>query len=104
LRGARNKAMKDFVMSLRDLYRLLEQPGKNAIKDLHVALDKAVAEAYGFRGNSHDVNEVLSFLLALNKEVHAKEENDDEVTKPGLPDYIKDKKKYVSDDCVRFEV
>lgn len=35
-------------MSLRDLYRLIEQPGKNPIKDLHTTLDKAVVEAYGF--------------------------------------------------------
>jgi hypothetical protein len=54
--------MKDHVMSLRDLYRLLEQPGKNPIIDLHANLDKALKEAYGFS----EQEDLLAQLLALN--------------------------------------
>jgi SAM-dependent methyltransferase len=99
LRDARNKAMKDHVMSLRDLYRLLEQPGKNHIKDLHTALDKAVMEAYGF----NEQEDLLAQLLALNLQVAQNEKEGKAVQPPGLPGFIKNKEEYISDDCVRFE-
>lgn len=86
-------------MSLRDLYRLLERPGKNPIKDLHAALDKAVMEAYGFK----EQEDILAQLLALNLTVAEKENRKEQVQPPGLPDWVKNKGEYVSDDCVRFE-
>jgi len=33
---------------LRALYRTLELPGQNPLKDAHAALDAAVLDAYGF--------------------------------------------------------
>ena len=36
LHAERTKTTKHYHLSLRDLYRLLEQPGKNVIKDLHI--------------------------------------------------------------------
>jgi hypothetical protein len=33
---------------LRAVYRTLELPGQNPLKDVHVALDAAVLAAYGF--------------------------------------------------------
>lgn len=95
----RTTALKQYNMSLRDLYRLLEQPGANPIKDLHTALDKAVVEAYGFDGTT----DILSQLLALNLSVAEKENRKEKVQPPGLPDWVKNKDGYVSDDCVRFE-
>ncbi len=86
-------------MSLRDLYRLLEQPGKNPIKDLHTELDKAVMEAYGFI----DKKDILAQLLALNLSVAEKEKKGEKVQAPGLPEWVKNKEQYVTDDCVRFE-
>jgi len=86
-------------MSLRDLYRLLEQPGKNPIRDLHAELDKAVMQAYGF----DEEQDVLSQLLALNLAVAEKEAAEKPVQPPGLPEWVKDKKQFVSGDCVRFE-
>ena len=86
-------------MSLRGLYRLLEQPGKNPIKDLQTALDKAVLEAYGFS----DKEDILSQLLALNLSVAEKEKKGEQMQAPGLPAFVKDKDSYVSADCVRFE-
>ena len=95
----RTKTLKQHNMSLRDLYRLLEQPGKNPIKDLQTALDKTVLEAYGFS----DKEDILSQLLALNLSVAEKEKKGEQVQEPGLPAIVKNKDSYVSADCVRFE-
>jgi len=95
----RNKALKDYKYSLRDLYRVLEKPGKNRIKELHTSLDKAVIDAYGF----DEKNDLLTQLLKLNLEVAAKEGKGQDVQAPGLPEWVKDKEKLVSDVCVKFE-
>lgn len=95
----RSKTLKENKMSLRDLYRLLEQPGKNRIKDLHTALDQAVLEAYGFE----EKRDVLAQLLQLNLQVAAKEEKEEAVQPPGWPEHIKGKEKFITDDCVKFE-
>ena len=79
LREARTKAMQEHSMSLRDLYRLLEKPGKNPIKDLHTALDKSVLAAYGFDAKK----DLLAQLLELNLAVAVKEANGEDVQKPG---------------------
>ncbi|HOX82231.1 MAG TPA: hypothetical protein PLJ60_05440 [Chryseolinea sp.] len=86
-------------MSLRDVYCLLEQPGKNPIKDLHAALDKAVMEADGF----DEKKDVLSQLLELNLSVSVREEKKENVQAPGWPEQIKGKAKFITDDCVKFE-
>lgn len=99
LHTQRTAALRQYNMSLRDLYRLLEQPGTNPIKDLHVALDKAVMAAYGF----DDTKDILSQLLALNLSVADKENKKEKVQPPGLPGFVKNKELYVSEDCVRFE-
>jgi SAM-dependent methyltransferase len=95
----RTIALKQHNMSLRDLYGLLEQHGANPIKDLHSALDKAVMEAYGF----DDTKDILGQLLALNLSVADKESKKEKVQPPGLPEFVKNKEDYVSDECVRFE-
>ena len=97
LRDARNKAMKDYNYSFRDLYRVLEK-GKHPINDLQNALDKAVIDAYGF----DEKKDLLAQLLELNLSVAEKEKQGKPVQAPGLPDFVKDKKKFVSGDCVRF--
>ena len=99
LRDYRNKTMGDYKMSLRDLYRTMEQPGKNPLRDLHEVLDGAVMEAYGF----DKTKDVLTQLLELNLAVAGKEEKGEVVESPGLPSFVKDSGKYVSEDCVRFE-
>lgn len=99
LRDARNTVMEKYEYSLRDLYRLIEQPGKNPIKDLHAALDQAVLSAYGFKANK----DILQQLLDLNHVVAAKEAAGEKVQAPGLPKVVKDKSKFITDDCVRFE-
>lgn len=110
LHRERNKTLKEHNMSLRDLYRLLEQPGKNPIRDLHAALDKAVMEAYGFdsrattqSGGTTDTSNLLSQLLELNFAVAAKEQRKEKVQAPGWPEGIKGKEKFITDDYVKFE-
>lgn len=98
LRDARNKAMKEYNYSFRDLYRVLEK-GAHAINDLQKELDKTVIEAYGFE----EKKDLLTQLLELNLAVAEKEKQGKPVQAPGLPDFIKDKKKFVSEDCVKFE-
>ena len=85
LREARTQAMQDHRMSLRDLYRLLEKPGKNPIKDLHAALDKAVLAAYGFDAKQ----DLLAQLLALNMEVAGQEERGEKVRGPGVGEILR---------------
>jgi type I restriction-modification system DNA methylase subunit len=99
LHTQRTAALRQYNMSLRNLYRLLEQPGANPIKDLHTALDKAVMEAYGF----DNTKDILSQLLALNLAVAEKENKKEKVQPPGLPEFVRNKEDYVSDECVRFE-
>jgi hypothetical protein len=45
---------------LRSLYRTLELPGANSLKDVHTALDTAVLTAYGFNAKK----DLLAQLLA----------------------------------------
>ncbi len=99
LRDERNRVMLENHWSLRDLYRVVEKPGKNSIRDFQTALDHAVNLAYGFDENQ----DLLEQLLALNLSVSAREERGEPVQSPGLPDWYAEKEKLVSDDCVRFE-
>jgi type I restriction-modification system DNA methylase subunit len=99
LRNARNEYMQKNKLSLRDLYRTLEKPGKNPIRDLHTALDKAVIEAYGFEPEY----DLLEQLLELNESIAWKEECNEEVQGPGIPKtYTGDISKLVTEDCVEY--
>jgi hypothetical protein len=82
---------------LRALYRTLELPGANPLKDAHAALDTAVLTAYGFNPK----RDLLAQLLALNQEVAAKIENAESVTAPGVPKNYPDPKKLVTEDCIK---
>ncbi len=48
VRRVRDEAIKKVRGGLRAVYRTLELPGKNPLKDAHAALDAAVLDAYGF--------------------------------------------------------
>jgi hypothetical protein len=82
---------------LRALYRTLELPGANPLKDAHAALDTAVLTAYGFNARK----DLLAQLLALNQAVAARIENGESVTAPGVPQNYPDAKKLVTGDCIR---
>lgn len=100
LRDKRNEIMNKHNYTLRDIYRIMEDPGANPLKDLHQKLDDAVLAAYNF-GKRKDL---LTQLLELNFGVATKIENGEEVQSPGLPKCVKNKKEFVSVDCVKMEI
>jgi hypothetical protein len=84
--------------TLRQLYRTLELPGKNPLRDLQDNLDDVVRKAYGMTEN----DDVLEYLFYLNQHVSDRENNNLEVLRPGLPPFITDKSSFLSDDCVKM--
>lgn len=82
--------------SLRQLYKMLETPGDNALRDAQSALDAAVRAAYGMKPDE----DILAFLLKLNLELAAKEAEGERITPPGLPPCVKIAKDFITDDCV----
>jgi hypothetical protein len=97
LRRVRAEALRHLKGGLRALYRTLELPGANPLKDAHAALDAAVLAAYGFDAKK----DLLAQLLALNQEVAARIERGEPVTAPGVPTFYSDRQKLVTDDCIR---
>lgn len=67
--------------SLRDLYRTLEEPGSNLLRDAQPKLDAAVRSAYAMPKDA----DILAFLLANNRTCAAKEAAGEKITPPGLP-------------------
>jgi SAM-dependent methyltransferase len=98
LREIRYSLMKEHGWSLRDLYRVAEQPGKNPLKDAQASLDAAVNAAYGIKAKANP----LTFLLKLNQELVRAEANHEEIVGPGLPPSVKDPSPFITDDCVRM--
>jgi hypothetical protein len=81
---------------MRDLYRTLEEPGANPLRDAHARLDTAVRAAYGMPKNA----DILAFLLALNQTCAAKEAAGKPITPPGLPLSVEEREKFVTSDCI----
>jgi hypothetical protein len=97
VRQVRTEALKGLKGGLRALYRLLELPGANALKDAHAALDAAALDAYGFNPKK----DLLSQILALNLEVASKIENGEAVTAPGIPMSYPNPAGLITDDCIK---
>ena len=97
VRLVRAAALEKIPGGLRALYRTLELPGANPLKDAHAALDAAVLAAYGFNPKK----DLLAQLLALNQEVAAKIAKGDPVTAPGVPKTYPDATRLVTEDCIR---
>ena len=83
--------------SLRDLYRTLETPGANRLRDAHAALDAAVRAAYGMK----DSEDTLAFLLRLNLRLADQETKGEPLTPPGLPGLVAEQGDLVSEDCIQ---
>jgi hypothetical protein len=96
LRTLRRKVMTANGWSLRDLYRTLDLPGKNPLRDAQQELDAAVRAAYGMTAR----DDPLAFLLALNQTVAASEAQGQPVTAPGLPPRVTDAAPFLTADCV----
>lgn len=97
VRRVRAEALRNLKGGLRALYRTLELPGANSLKDAHAALDAAVLAAYGFSAQK----DLLAQLLALNLAVAAKIEKGEPVTAPGIPPGYPEPQRLVTEDCIR---
>ena len=100
LRKLRDEIMRKLKYSLRDLYRTLEEPGENSLRDVHARLDTAVRVAYGMAEDA----DPLAFLLELNLACAAKEKAGKKITPPGLPLPEKERANFVTDDCIEAPV
>ena len=101
LRQTRRRLMEEYGKSLRDLYRLLEEPGDNPLKPKIDRLNKAVLKAYS-AGFEKVPKDSLEMLYNLNKQVFERESAKLPVFGPGIPSFVKDRDKLVSDDCVKM--
>jgi hypothetical protein len=97
LRSLRREIMQKLNYSLRDLYRTLEQPGDNPLREAHARLDAAVRAAYGMS----DGADALAFLLELNLACAAKEKAGEKITPPGLPLPERERADFVTEDCIQ---
>ena len=90
-------AKSESGLNLRYMYRTLEEPGTNPLRDLHETLDQAVLAAYGFDPEA----DILEQLLALNFAVAAKLEAGEHVTAPGIPPDYPDPAELISAGCIQ---
>jgi hypothetical protein len=96
LRQLRRETMTKLGWSLRDLYRSLEEPGANPLRDAHAVLDTAVRAAYGMGKNE----DILTHLLALNHACAEKEQAGQKITPPGLPLPPEEHAAFITTDCI----
>ena len=98
LRDKRNEVMQEYGLSLRQLYRFMDDTPENPVSEIQARLDKAVREAYGINRET----DILQYLLNLNGRLYEREQRGESVQGPGLPNKVKDKSTVVSTDCVRM--
>jgi hypothetical protein len=98
LRALRREIMGKLGYSLRELYRTLEEPGANPLRDAHARLDTAVRAAYGM----HATADPLAFLLDLNLALAAREKAGEKITPPGLPLPEPERASFITGDCVQI--
>lgn len=96
LRKVRCSVMEKNGWTLRELYRTLQVPGANLLRDAHDNLDAAVRSAYGM----DEEDDVLEYLLDLNTFVSKAESKGNNVTGPGIPPKV-DRKTLITKDCIR---
>jgi len=95
LRRVREEAAKQHGTGLRVLYRTLDLPGKNPLKDAHDALDAAASRAYGFATKK----DLLQQILDLNAEVARMIGAGKAVAGPGVPRTFKNIAGLITVDC-----
>lgn len=96
LRELRRQTMDKNDWSLRELYRTLDLPGDNKLRDVQAALDTAVRVAYGMTA----AEDVLAFLLKLNQQLAGQEARRQRITPPGLPTPFRKLQEFYTVDCV----
>lgn len=95
LRELRWALRRKHGLTLRELYRAMELPGKHALTDAHSHLDEAVRSAYGMS----KTEDVLKHLLKLNLECASAESRKGRIVGPGVPPSSK-QSQVLSGDCV----
>jgi hypothetical protein len=98
VRMKRNELRAKHNLSFRELYRSLDLPGDNPLKDAHGELDAAVRTAYGM----NETVDPLRILLQLNAAVADAEGKGHAVQAPGLPSFVKNPAPYITRDCVKL--
>lgn len=78
--------------SLRDLYRTLEEPGSNPLRDAQARLDTAVRAAYTMPKDAD--------ILAFNQSCAAQEAAGEKITLPGLPLPVEEHGEFITSDCI----
>jgi hypothetical protein len=91
IRAIRAVALKTTNGGLRAIYRTLELPGANPLRDAHTELDEAVRNAYGFSKRGA----ILASLLDLNREVATAHP-----TAPGIPRTYRNPDRLISTDSL----
>lgn len=92
----RDKVLSDNNVTLRQLYRALDVPGKNPLRTAHEQLDSEVMRLYGMKRNSN----ILSDLLELNQELARLESQGLTIEGPGLPASVKDAKPFITTQAI----
>ncbi len=93
----RAEALSKITGGLRAVYRTLELPGANPLKEAHATLDAAVLAAYGFSPKS----DLLAQLLDLNHTVAQRIASNEPVTAPGIPPNYPNPESLITEDCIR---
>ncbi|HEX7516698.1 MAG TPA: DNA methyltransferase [Chthoniobacterales bacterium] len=96
LRALRRETIRKLKCSLRDLYRTLEQPGNNPLREAHAHLDDAVRSAYSMPEDADS----LAFLLRLNLACSAKEKIGEKIIQPGLPVPPEEQHEFLTEDKI----
>ncbi len=96
IRRIRTEAVTGINGGLRALYRTFDLPGRNPLRDAHLALDKAVLAAYGFSSR----RDILQQLLDLNHVVASQIEHLQPVMAPGIPSRYRKSALLVTTDCI----
>jgi len=97
VRRVRDDALTKIKGGLRAVYRTLELPGKNPLKDAHAALDAAVLDAYGFTTKG----DLLQQILDLNLTEAGRIDRGETVVAPGVPPDYPDPESLITEDCIR---
>jgi len=96
-RKVRQSLVKSSSSCLREIYKDLETPGHNRLRDSQEKLDKAVRAAYSMKNN----DDTLEFLFNLNCVAVKKEVAKQFVQGPGIPKKVAKSKLKISRDCVK---
>jgi hypothetical protein len=88
----------DAARALRDLYRTLQIPGANRLRDAHAALDSVVCSANDMK----ESEDTLSVHLHLDLELASTEANGKKVTPPGPRASISKPEEYATAECIQI--